>query len=636
MGARKLAPALALVGALVGLALPAISIGNPMIVAACHGPSGEPVGHDGWVNERTADGDMYATDSCGARGSGSLGLELAPNGGGYPDQAQTDWLFQAPVWGKIVAYQVELGDSYALPWTGAGEGQVFVTGSDETDPIYDYRNLAFGALGASTITRTPPAPDSSVMINVSCDGLDGRCADNVRVARVDLSAAQITLEDPTSPTVDSASGSLLASAPLRGAANVYVQAADEGPGVYSAWLRVDGTPTTPVIFDSNGGWCQSLATSATGTRIFAHPEPCPRRASGTLTLDTAQFSDGQHTVRVLVDDASGNTSTALETTITTDNAPVETAGPTVTGDAGSSPGVTLTAQPGIWDAPSGAGPITLGYRWQRCDTSGGACDDIPGAHSESYVVSSADVGHELRVVIDASDADGLTGAVSAATATVGPPAGWQGAPNGLGASDAAHLTLNRAKALSRPFSASSLRLRGLLRSASGEPIVGARLDVLEQAVGGSAAAIGHLSTDASGAFALRVPPGPSRTVTIAYRSFALDTGYAAAASIAERVGGGVAFQVSPQRTARYRTNTLKGRVLAAVTRARMIVELLDLYRGRMEPFRTPRTDAHGRFQVRYHSEGAIGSFPFRARVRGGQLGFPYAAGVSQTRSVRTG
>ena len=46
--------------------------------------------------------------------------------------------------------------------------------------------------------------------------------------------------------------------------------------------------------------------------------------------------------------------------------------------------------------------------------------------------------------------------------------------------------------------------------------------------------------------------------------------------------------------------------------------------------------ARGRFRVRYQFEGAVGRFPFRAKVLGGQAGYPYATGESKPVEITTG
>ncbi len=68
----------------------------------------------------------------------------------------------------------------------------------------------------------------------------------------------------------------------------------------------------------------------------------------------------------------------------------------------------------------------------------------------------------------------------------------------------------------------------------------------------------------------------------------------------------------------------------------MLVELQVHYRGQWVPFRTPRTDSDGRFQIRYQFQGATGRYPFRAEIPAGQAGFPYTGGYSSIITVRSG
>lgn len=93
--------------------------------------------------------------------------------------------------------------------------------------------------------------------------------------------------------------------------------------------------------------------------------------------------------------------------------PSNTAPPTVSGSV--SQGSTLTASPGTW---SGTQPISYGYRWQRCDSSGSSCTDLPGATGSTYVVVSGDVGGALRVVVTATNGAGASSSPSATTAVV--------------------------------------------------------------------------------------------------------------------------------------------------------------------------------------------------------------------------
>lgn len=93
--------------------------------------------------------------------------------------------------------------------------------------------------------------------------------------------------------------------------------------------------------------------------------------------------------------------------------PANTAPPTISGTP--QVGQTLTAQPGTW---SGTTPITYSYQWQSCNGNGGACNDIAGATSSSYTVTSSDATNTLRVHVTAKNADGSASATSVPTAVI--------------------------------------------------------------------------------------------------------------------------------------------------------------------------------------------------------------------------
>jgi hypothetical protein len=86
---------------------------------------------------------------------------------------------------------------------------------------------------------------------------------------------------------------------------------------------------------------------------------------------------------------------------TTYSVPSETGAPSTSGAAQD--GATLTAQAGSWNgipAPSYA------YQWERCSATGASCTAISGATSGTYALGDSDVGHELRVVVTATNAAG--------------------------------------------------------------------------------------------------------------------------------------------------------------------------------------------------------------------------------------
>ena len=88
-------------------------------------------------------------------------------------------------------------------------------------------------------------------------------------------------------------------------------------------------------------------------------------------------------------------------------APSNTSPPTISGTPKA--GSTLTANDGSWTNA----PTSFTYQWQRCASDGRACGDITAGTSKTYTPSTGDVGHALRVVVTAVNADGRTAATSA-------------------------------------------------------------------------------------------------------------------------------------------------------------------------------------------------------------------------------
>jgi len=110
---------------------------------------------------------------------------------------------------------------------------------------------------------------------------------------------------------------------------------------------------------------------------------------------------------------SSSASSGPTSVVTGVQPPVSTAVPVVSGTA--EVGRTLSVSDGSW---AGSQPMSFGYQWRRCDASGGACVDIAGATSASYLVVTDDVGLTLRGVVTATNGGGSTSATSAQSAVV--------------------------------------------------------------------------------------------------------------------------------------------------------------------------------------------------------------------------
>ena len=209
-------------------------------------------------------------------------------------------------------------------------------------------------------------------------------------------------------------------------------------------------------------------------------------------------------------------------------------------------------------------------------------------------------------------------------------------PNGQNASEQAQLRVGLPGAITRSYAHRALMVAGRLLDSQGQPIAHARLDVLQQTAGTSTPQLlTHTTTGATGTFSTHVPGGPSRLIEIAYRAFSSDAAYTAIVRIKENVQAGVRLNITPTHTGPEGNIELSGTVAGPIPPQGVIVELRVRYRGRWEPFRTPRTKRHGHFSVPYQFQDALGRFPFRAQVPAGQAGFPFAAGESRVIDVHT-
>ncbi len=498
------------------------------------------------------------------------------------------------------------------------------------------------------------ARDFEAHVNCTTDNSSPTCyfADSISVPA--LTDITLTLTDSTPPALTSVTGALATAAAdkstVTGAQTLSFAGSDADSGVRSATLTL-----TP----QSGGASYTHTFGFSAQCLYDSWNACPltQTVSG-FAVSTSSLKDDSYAVNLSITDAAGNLVSDPLGTIVSHNAPANTSAPTILVPGEVLVGSALTTQPGAWSAPSGAGAVAYGYQWEQCDAQGNNCQPIAGAQSPGYTPAPSDIGHTMRVLVNASDSDGLATAASAATSAVlsaqgslgalpGPGTGGgpnatlaavgSGAPNGTGASEGAQLHLGIRHAISRSFARRAFRLTGRLLDSHGHSIGSATLDVLQQTTGGGALrVIAHARTRADGSFVVRVPAGPSRLIEVAYRAFSGDASYTAQANVSESVAAGVQLNIEPSRTSSAGTIILAGKVQGPIPPQGTIVDLLVHYRGRWEPFRTPRTDSNGRFTVVYQFEGGVGRFPFRADVPAGQAGFPFSEGYSKVVDVSTG
>jgi hypothetical protein len=553
--------ALALVAVVGGLGASSSFAGEWMEVS-CVNPSQSGAPSEGWTSFEGGGG--YGSNNSTSCGPGSPMFAILSTDAGVGVGANETLQYTPPSGSTLIGGSADV--SFFADGYGYGASGTAVAYSPEY--AYDGSNVFYqcasglppcanGTYDFSGVLGIPGGRGGSLYLSAGCGGEAGQSCDEGGSegawSLVRLWWANLLLANDSTPSASGVSGTLL-SPDAAGTQELTLDATDPGgPGVYLVTAQIDGKSVYSGTPNRNGGKCVPVGTTG-GALMFDYSQPCPTSESVDLPINTSALADGQHTLKLVVQDAAGNSAVVYDGTITTKQP-----------SNGS-----LGAQPG-----SGA---------------------------------------------------------SAGSSSAPAPA----LPNGTTASRSAQFSLGLKRRITRSYARRALRVTGRLLDGQGHPIAGAMLDVLQQASGSAhATVIGHVSTRANGTFAASVPGGPTRTIEVAYRAFSTDASYAAVAKIAETVEAGVKLTVSPRSTGSEGTITLSGRVLGPVPPEGVVVELLVHYRGHWEPFRAPRTDSRGRFQVVYQFEGGIGRFPFRASVFGGQGAFPFATGESRAVYVAT-
>jgi hypothetical protein len=192
------------------------------------------------------------------------------------------------------------------------------------------------------------------------------------------------------------------------------------------------------------------------------------------------------------------------------------------------------------------------------------------------------------------------------------------------------------KPITHTYRHSALMLAGTLVDHTGAAVSGAHLELLQQAsyTGARLVTIATTSTDAAGRWTFRVPKGPSRLLRVAFRSHALDPGYANWLDYHERVFAEVALG-APRRVHVGVPFDFRGVLVGGyIAPERNIVEMEIFFSGRWRTIETFRTNRSGRFDYRYtFGTGAGSSYSFRATVPYSRA-YPFMANSS--RPVRVG
>ena len=198
----------------------------------------------------------------------------------------------------------------------------------------------------------------------------------------------------------------------------------------------------------------------------------------------------------------------------------------------------------------------------------------------------------------------------------------------------------KGESLTVPFGAPALLSGRLTRAADGAGLGGRALRVVSRPSRGSLAptAVASAVTGEQGGFELRLPPGPSRRVTV---SFAGDGGLEPAARrpLELRVRAGVTLRAVPAQLSTGQVVRLSGRVKskgAPIPRRGKLVAIqyLEEATHRWRPILVTRSDHHGRFRARYRFRYVTGRAAIRLRATAlPEERWPYVPGSSSPVTV---
>jgi hypothetical protein len=581
-------------------------------VWSCRAPDGSPAivrdDEGGWRSRSVAidaGGTSRIEDQCS---SGELVIAHVISGS-QPRSSSSGWVFTPPEKTDIVSYDLSLFGRLrgTRPGQGTARGSLSVGHVRRSDgyresflregEAHSPSSTGDTSVPPTVVVRAEETGAAEVSVAVECVGSEGdRCfaGPDGSIGDLNLVRSTITLRDVEAPVVTSAQGDAVNAGvwPPSGVA-MTVDATDRGGGILRIGVEIDGGE--PQWHPVAAAPCRIWPGTA---RAFVAPKPCPSASSTTVTIPTASLAAGVHSVRVLVEDAAGNQTTAY--------GPVSKRISAAVGPGGD--GVAPDPEPPA-DAGDGTAPIP-----------------------PSVLPPSVPIPPSVFPPVP-SVATPISGG--------GTPAADPGPPNGTPATSRVRLSarwdgttsaLRKARFGQRPV------LRGQLTTTDGRPVRDAAIRVGVTQDHRSASRVEHqaLRTDAAGSFRWRLPKGVgSRRIVLAYYERVGGTAPAASRTLRLQVAAAVQMTLD-RRTARQgQTVRLRGRLVGRpLPKVGSVIELQARNPGRKWiTFRTIRANRAGRFRASYRFRmPGPAVFQMRARVR--KSGdYPYTTGVSPHRRI---
>ncbi len=287
-------------------------------LASCTQPDGQPAPTEGWSTSATGavGPDSGDTNTCAQGGDLSAVTSGEAPQGAYEGP---EWVFTAPAGSTIAGGSITatLTSPHGQAWLGTPSASY-----DSADVVANCQyNLACGQngtlSGAFPITHLGGTSLYSVAVCVGpYEGATSCPATGGIDAGVYVSSAAIALANSATPAASGFGGTLL-SPNAQGTQELTFLASDPGgPGVYLVTAQIDGKTIYSGTPDNNEGRCIPIGETG-GTLMFDHSQPCRASESVDLPINTTTLANGQHTLKVTVEDAAENASVVYDGPITT-------------------------------------------------------------------------------------------------------------------------------------------------------------------------------------------------------------------------------------------------------------------------------------------------------------------------------
>jgi hypothetical protein len=317
-------------GAAVMTTAAAPAVAGTYHLYSCAQPDSQRAPADGWSGQATGP-SMRATNTC-ANG-GDL-FAIIDGGPAQPVGAAVGWFFAVPWFDSIRA--ATLWRSYVSTGSGASaQTAAYMSAPSDSFDSLDAFDVcpAVGCRYAGSGSGSRFAPANRVVVplanlngathiylNARCIGSPGASCPERSTVDASLRAADITLAVNTAPSASAVGGSLTTNEKLNGPQDIQITASDSGPGIYQALFQIDGTTVEKQVIDNNEGRCQDVGQTTDGDAAFLYVQPCPAQVNAAdVSFDPSAVSDGPHQLRVLVNDAAGDTTTILNRSVVVDN-----------------------------------------------------------------------------------------------------------------------------------------------------------------------------------------------------------------------------------------------------------------------------------------------------------------------------